>query len=179
MRTIVLSLCVCAAACSGQNPDAPTSPAAASSASPVRAVTELPFQGSYVNSTAGQTNCPPTCPPTTLQITGTADGHATHLGQFSATFTETVDIATATGTAVYTFTAANGDRLFANLAGGEDRFEPPNISHVTMTGAIAGGTGRFAGATGTLTIRSIGAIDFAAQTSTGTGTLDGRITLER
>jgi hypothetical protein len=179
MRSIVLSVCVCVAACGGQPPEAPTAPAAPFASSLAQTAVGLPLNGSFTNATSGQVNCPPTCPPTTLTISGTSEGQATQLGRFTATFTETVDLASATGTGHYTFTAANGDRLFAEGAGGEDGFEPPNVSHVTMTGTIVGGTGRFAGASGTLTIRSAGVIDFATQTSKGTGTLEGSITLDR
>jgi hypothetical protein len=179
MRSIVLSLSLCAAACGGQTPDSPTSPASAVSSVSAQTVTALPFTGSFVSATTGLLNCPPTCPPTTLRISGTAEGTATQLGRFTAEFTETVDLATATGIGTYTFIAANGDRLLVNGTGGEDEFVPPNVSHVTMTGTFVGGTGRFAGASGPVIIRSVGVIDFASQTSTGRGTLEGRITLER
>ena len=112
-------------------------------------------------------------------MSGTVEGTASQLGRFTATYTETVDLGTATGTGTYTFTAANGDQLFANGAGGEDRFDPPNVSYLSVVGTITGGTGRFAGATGSLTIRSVSTIDFAAQTSRGTGTLEGRINLQK
>jgi hypothetical protein len=59
------------------------------------------------------------------------------------------------------------------------QFTPPNISHVTVTATIVGGTGRIAGATGTLTIEHTSAIDFQTGTSTGSGTIGGRISLAR
>jgi len=78
-----------------------------------------------------------------------------------------------------TFTALNGDQLFTTTAGQETAFIPPNISHVTFSAEIVGGTGRFARATGTFIIRQTAAIDFAAATSTGTGAFEGHINLNK
>jgi hypothetical protein len=90
-----------------------------------------------------------------------------------------VDLVALTGTGTFNFTAANGDQLFSTTSGGEDEFIPPNISHVTLVATIVGGTGRFAAATGTFTIRRIGTIDFAAGTSSQSGSFDGHIDLNR
>jgi len=70
-------------------------------------------------------------------------GSATHLGYF----TRTEDVffepdGTISGTAV--FTAANGDQLWADLAG---EFTSPTTAEGTYT--FTGGTGRFRAATGT------------------------------
>lgn len=181
MRPIVLALCVSAAACSGQAVDSPTSPPRATAALPIPAQGggELPLRGSFTMATTGVVNCPPTCPPTTVTINGTQEGTASHLGHFTATSVDVVDLATATSTGTFTFTAANGDQLFTTTTGGEDQFIPPNTSVVELVATIVGGTGRFAGATGTLTIRHTGAIDFATATSSGSGSLDGQISLNR
>ena len=83
--------------------------------------------------------------------------------------------ATATSTGTFHLTAANGDQLFATTAGGEDQFTPPNVSHVTVVATITGGTGRFASATGTFTVERTATINFAAGTSTATGSFEGYI----
>ena len=88
---------------------------------------------------------------TTLTICGTAEGTATHLGRFTAVSVDTVNIATESA-GTLDFTAANGDRLFTTTAGKEEAFTPPNISRVRQVATIVGGTGRFAGATGTFTV---------------------------
>jgi len=44
---------------------------------------------------------------------------------------------------------------------------------------IVGGTGRFAGATGTVTILWSSAIDFAAGTSSGSGSFEGHVNLKK
>ena len=63
--------------------------------------------------------------------------------------------------------------------GGEESFTPPNLSHVRMVATIIEGTGRFASATGTFTIRETSAIDFEAMTSVGTGSFEGTIKFGR
>jgi hypothetical protein len=136
-----------------------------------RTRTGLPFRGSF---TAADRS---TITPPTLLLQGTGEGTATHLGRFTVTTAEVVNLATATGTGTFNITAANGDQLFATTAGGEDQFTPPNVSHVTLLATIIGGTGRFASATGTFTMERTGIIDFVAGTSTSIGSFDGHINL--
>jgi hypothetical protein len=182
MRAIVLSVCMCVAACSGQALDSPTSPTAASIAAAQTQAqngTQLPFRGAYTGNTTGTVNCPPVCPPTILTLTGSHSGEATGLGRFTATSVDEVATATATSTGTFTFTAADGDHLFTETVGVEDEFIPPNTSRVTLTATIVGGTGRFAAATGRVTVRFNSVIDFASGTSSVTGAFDGYISLNR
>ena len=173
LRPIILAASVLAAACSDQLSSAPTSPASTPlvPTQTQRNATQLPFRGSF---TAADRS---TLAPPNLLIQGTGEGNATHLGRFTATITDVVNLATATSTGTFNLTAANGDRLFSTTAGGEDRFTPPNVSHVTLVATIVGGTGRFASATGTFTVERTGTIDFAAGTSTSFGSFDGHINL--
>ena len=102
------------------------------------------------------------------QVTGQATGNATHLGKFTVQFPHTVDFATATGVGTYTFTASNGDTLTAGFTG---QAQPGPITSIVELAVISGGTGRFAGATGSFTVRRL--FDRAAGTTTGsfTGTI--------
>ena len=189
MRALVLSLCVFAAACSAQGLDSPTSPTSAtatlvqpespggSSQTQARHGTGLAFRASFTGQSSAVFNCPPTCPPTSFTARGTEEGTATHLGRFTAAFVDVVDVATATSTGTIDFTAANGDRLFTTTAGGEEGFTPPNIGSVRLVATITGGTGRFAGATGTFTVRFTQVIDFANATATMSGSFEGHINL--
>jgi hypothetical protein len=118
MRLIVLSFSVLAAGCSGQV-TSPTSPSSgnlstsldSASEPSVQAqgqrASELPFKGSLTAREVGVV-----APPNIL-VDGTAEGSATHLGRYTATFTAVVTLATGTATGSYTFTAANGDMLVA------------------------------------------------------------------
>ena len=113
----------------------------------------LPLKGSFSIATQASFNCPPTCPPTIMSVTGTQEGTATHLGRFTAVQTDRVDLATSTATGTYNFTAADGDELFATTVSLGEPTVPPNIANINGTGTIVGGTGRFAGATGSFSYR--------------------------
>jgi hypothetical protein len=93
-----------------------------------------------------------------------ASGNATQLGRFSLSGPHTVDLATRIGTGTFTFTASNGDLLYATFEG-QASGAPPVISIVEVA-TITGGTGRFAGATGSFTVRR--SFDQAAGWTTGT-----------
>ena len=190
MKPIVLSLsvftAVVAAACSGPAFNSPTSPTAATAPSGTSARTqaqngtELPFRGTFTGHSAAVFNGPPTCPPTSFTSTGTYEGTATHLGSFTAAIVDVVDIATATATGTMDLTAANGDVIRTTTVGGEDGFTPPNIGSVLATATITGGTGRFANATGTFTVRFTQVIDFAnASAEVVSGSIDGVINLNK
>ena len=177
MRSIALGVCLFVAGCSGQTLDSPTAPAGpgvATAGTPAQGEAEVPFKGSYTLETAGSF-----APPATIVIRGTGEGSATHLGQFISTYVNYVDLTTATGTGSITFTAANGDWLRADVAGGEEAFTPPNISHTRLVATVTEGTGRFASATGTFTIRETSAIDFEVMTSVGTGSFEGTLKFGR
>jgi hypothetical protein len=92
---------------------------------------------------------------------------------------DVVDTTTAVSTGTFNLTAANGDQLFTTTTGGEDEFIPPNVSRVTLVATIVGGTGRFDAATGTVTLHQIGVIDFATATSSGSGSFEGHISLNK
>jgi hypothetical protein len=127
MRLIVLGVCLFAGACSGQVLDSPTSPSTAAVApgqTEAQHAVQLSFRGTFTGESRGVLNCPPTCPPTILRVTGTDTGEATHLGHFSAVYEDEVDSATATGTGTFTLTAANGDKLFTRYVGGQTEFVP-------------------------------------------------------
>lgn len=186
MRFITLCVCtsvsVFAAACqSTTGPTSPSgvastlSPSSSESATQAQGGAQRPFRGTFAGTSVAIVNCPATCPPTTLTITATLTGEATHLGRFSLSAVDVVSLATNSGTGTHTFTAANGDQLFTTTTGGEDSFTPPNTSRVTQVATVTGGSGRLAGATGTFTVRATQVIDFAANTATVSGTLDGLI----
>jgi hypothetical protein len=131
--------------------------------------TELPFRGSL---TTIETNV---IAPPNLLVDGTGQGSGTHLGRYTATYTAVVDLATSTSTGTITFTAANGDLLSATFLGVGEEIEP-GVASLTEVATITGGTGRFAAATGTFTIRRIISFD-AAGGATASGSFAGDITL--
>jgi hypothetical protein len=148
---------VAALLCGGcGQPGSPTGPSSVSSGIPrldlrvdsaasSATAAEVPFKGRF----AGTQSVTPLEPPF-ASVNGSATGNATLLGLFTVEFPHTVNFVTRVGEGTYTFTAANGDMLTGDFTGQAEGV-PLLISiveHVTITG----GTGRFAGATGTFTV---------------------------
>jgi hypothetical protein len=173
MRYVVAGFCVFAIACAGEAPTAPTplstqSGAPAASTSLVRqsgggvgltaaSGSELPFKGSLQATETVEGNL--------HQLVGTGNG--THLGQFKYAADITIDPATGEGLGTVTWTAANGDQIFATTTGEVVRLDFPNLV-LAETQIITGGSGRFVGATGTVVVnRSLNLV---------TGITDGSFT---
>jgi len=108
---------------------------------------EVPFKGSL----EGVVTRTPLAPPfVSVLIEGT--GNATQLGRFTVESEQVVNTATRTLSGSYEFTAANGDTLTADITGEFSPTETPGILFGVDTATITGGTGRFAGATGSFTV---------------------------
>jgi hypothetical protein len=172
MQPIIFAVSVLAAACSDQVSSSPTSPISANAARGLaQSAVQLPFRGSITTADQGVV-----VPPKVL-VEGTGEGNATQLGRFTATYSAIADLATPTATGTYTFAAANGDQLFTTFSGTGAPVAPDIVSFTEII-VIVGGTGRLAGATGTLTLRRIGIVNFATGRSTSTGEFEGHITLK-
>ena len=133
---------------------------------PVSADDQIPFRGSL----AGTASITPLTPPM-VAVTIEATGTATYLGRFALEAPHVVNQATLTAVGTYLITAANGDTITADLAGTATMVEPPYVLSITETATITGGTGRFAGATGSIEVHRI----FNRATGVTTGTLEGWI----
>ena len=120
---------------------------------------ETPFKGT-VNAVETGTVVFPT---RFLDREGT--GTATYLGKYTEHATLQVDVRTGSATGAATFTAANGDTLTASVVGQGTPTGPTTRSIVEVY-TITGGTGRFADATGTLTL--VRTLDLTTGVSTGT-----------
>ena len=112
---------------------------------PAAAQKQVPFKGSmHGNDTdTGFTS-------TTISVLTVGGGNCTHLGQFTFTLENTVDITNGTDSGVAHFIAANGDTIDATFVGsGEPTVTPDGVViNITEIFTIVGGTGRFAGAEG-------------------------------
>ena len=142
--------------------------AALTLAGPVSAGTDLPFKGAL----AGNATVTPLGGPM-VAVVIEATGTATHIGRFTLQAPHVVNQATLTAVGTYTLTAANGDVLTADLAGTARMVEPPNVVAITETATVTGGTGRFAGATGSIQVERV----FNRATGVTTGTFEGWISL--
>ena len=112
-------------------------------AGPVAAGEQVPFKGRL----EGEVTLTPLAPPF-RQVDVEAAGNATYLGQFTLDIPHVVDTATRTAIGSYEFTAANGDKVYAEFTGVATPTAIPGVLYIEETATITGGTGRFAGATG-------------------------------
>ena len=111
---------------------------------PVAAGEQVPFKGSF----EGDVTVTPLAPPI-LSVLVDASGNATQLGQFTLDIPHIVNAANGTAVGTYEFTAANGDTVIATFTGIATPTDVPGVLYIEETATIIGGTGRFAGATGT------------------------------
>jgi hypothetical protein len=133
---------------------------------PVAAGEEVPFKGSL----EGIVTITPLTPPF-VQVDIEASGKATHLGKFTVEIPHVVNRTNSTASGSYEFTAANGDMLFAEFTGQAMPTATPGVLYIEETATITGGTGRFAGATGSFEIERW----FDTIAGTTTGTFEGTI----
>jgi hypothetical protein len=169
MRYAVFGLCVFALACSGQAPTAPTSALSAvggPAATEARGGTLLPFSGT-LESTEHVVGGDAASAVRHLDGAGTA----THLGRFVLSADFTVILATGNATGTATWTAANGDQIRTSVVGHGDIVFPTVT--IIETHTITGGTGRFADASGTITIERSANI----LTGVSSGSLSGTLNL--
>jgi len=187
MRYLLFGVCLVSAAC-GQSPSGPStlphlpfvsgtasqSPSAPSSLPQLPSVSgiasavagsDLPFKGAF---SATETFAGPL-----HDLTG--EGEATHLGKFEITssFNVTPPPVSATGTA--TWTASNDDQLSTSTVGSLVIAFPE--ATITETHTITGGTGRFAGASGTLIVERV--LNLQSEDLPSTATVSGNLTLDR
>jgi hypothetical protein len=113
-------------------------------------------------------------PPTTMFVDGTGSGNATQLGLFTMSFQAKVFLPTLfAASASATLVSADGANIFAEGSGQGTPTENPGIVSIVETYTITGGTGRFAGATGSFTVERL--IDRA--TGVSNGTISGQIVI--
>ena len=108
--------------------------------------------------------------PTKFHQTGTCQ--LAHLGRTTVVTDETVVPGTGTIAVTSTFTAANGDRLYTTGVVRGSAIAPDGSLTVAGTYTAVGGTGRFAGASGTAAFAETARINPPAPT-VGAYTLDG------
>ena len=104
---------------------------------------QVPFRGSF----EGHATPTPLAPPfVAVNIEG--EGHANQLGHFDVSVAILADASNGTAVGTFEFTAANGDRLTADFTESFAPTDVPGVFSDVITATLTGGTGRFAGATG-------------------------------
>jgi hypothetical protein len=109
----------------------------------------------------------------TFSLDGTGSGNATQLGLYTMSFQGQVYIPTSSGTESATWVAADGSSLYADGLGQGTPTENPGIISIVEMYTITGGTGRFAGATGSFTVERLN----ERATGISSGTISGFIVL--
>jgi uncharacterized alpha/beta hydrolase family protein len=131
---------------------------------------QMPFKGSLHAVENNEVDWP------TIYVHGSGSGTATALGKFTVTYDGVVqNDENGVGTAALTahFVAANGDSLFADASGIGQPTETPGVNSIVENYTITGGTGRFAGATGSFTVNRL----ITLATGVTDGTIEGKIVL--
>jgi hypothetical protein len=134
------------------------------------AAEHVPFKGSL----DGVVTHTPVDPETDFVVVD-AMGTATRLGRFTVTVPHLVDTPTRTAMGSYEFTAANGDTLTADFTGQAMPTQTVGVIAIVETATITGGTGRFAGATGSFVVERL----FDRIADTTIGSFEGSIRLRR
>jgi hypothetical protein len=134
-------------------------------ASPAPAGQQVPFNGSWVSNETYDVQFP------VMFVHGTASGYATQLGRYTATYEEQVDLLTLSSVGVISVVAANGDVIFATQTGQGDPTPDPDVFSIVEVSTITGGTGRFAGATGTFTIARLAHLSTGDSSGSFSGTI--------
>ena len=112
-----------------------------------------------------------TFPTFTLDATGS--GNATQLGLYTMSFQGQVFIPTLSGTTSAILVAADGSSLYADGVGQGTATENPDFVSIVEMYTITGGTGRFAGASGSFTVERL----IQRSTSISSGTISGTIVM--
>ena len=136
---------------------------------PALAAPTVPFKGSVQAQEQYEVN------PPLMFVDTSGSGNSTHLGRFTVTWQFTVNLVTLEGVGVSEFVAANGDCLFTESAADATPVQAPDIFQIVEDHVITGGTGRFAGATGSFRLTRL------VNTATGatSGSFNGSLTLAR
>src|SRR5439155_19540902 len=95
----------------------------------------------------------------------------TQLGKFTLDIPHVVNRTDRSAIGSYEFTAANGDTLTADFTGQAMLTDTPGVLYIVETATITGGTGRFAGATGSFISQRL----FDTVTGTTIGSFKGTI----
>ena len=111
--------------------------------------TRLPFEGTMQSNETYSTAF------YTMFVTANGSGKANELDQFTATYQMEANLLDMSVGETITFAGTNGDSLQATAVGQAFEDRTPGMFKVVEIYTITGGTGRFAGASGTFTLNRL------------------------
>ena len=126
-------------------------------------LTRLPFKGTIQSTETYVTVSP------TMSVTATGSGDATQLGAFRINYELEVNLLDLSGRGSAYFVGSNGDSLQAEAIGQTVPNRTPDMFNVVEIYTITGGTGRFTGASGTITLNRLISITTGAAASSFEG----------
>jgi hypothetical protein len=106
---------------------------------------------------------------TTMSVSANGSGNATQIGQFTIRYQSEVNLLDLSVIETAQFMGSNGDSIQARGVGQATENRTPGMFNVIQIYAITGGTGRFAGAGGTVTLNRLMSITTGATSSTFEG----------
>jgi hypothetical protein len=109
----------------------------------------------------------------TLSVSASGAGNATQLGRFTVSYEVEVNLMTLAGVASAEFVAANGDSIYASGVGQATQTGTPGVVTIIENYTITGGTGRFEGTSGTITVDRV----LDQTTGVTSGTISGTLVL--
>lgn len=125
----------------------------------------VPFKGTD----QGGFQLPGACAGGSLEVVLNGTGHATRLGAYTYAATECFDAVSGAFAGSATLTAANGDTITGTYQGQVSVTADPDVITYQEELKLTGGTGRFAGATGTLQVAGVADLSTLAYSQTLTG----------
>ena len=126
-------------------------------------ITRLPFKGTIESTETYVTISP------MMSVTASGSGNATQLGQFTVHYEREVNLLDLSGSGSAYFTGITGDSIQAEGIGQAVPNRTPDMFNVVEIYTITGGTGRFTGASGTITVKRLISITTGAAASTFEG----------
>ena len=126
-------------------------------------MTRFPFKGTVQSTETYVTVFP------IMSVTATGSGNATQLGQFTIRYQVEISLLDLSGVESAEFMGSNGDSLRAEAVGQATENQTPGMLNVVDIYKITGGTGRYAGASGTITLNRLVSVTTGAASSTFEG----------
>jgi len=126
-------------------------------------LTRLPFKGAIQSTETYVTVSP------MMSLNASGSGDATQLGPFTVNYEVEVNLLDLSGAGSMYFAGTGGDSIQAKGIGQAVPDRTPDMFNVVEIYTITGGTGRFAGASGTITLNRLISLTTGAAASTFEG----------
>jgi len=128
-------------------------------------LTRLPFKGTFQSAELYTISL------TSTSVSASGSGNATEIGQFTIRYQSEINLLDLSLSETAQLTVSNGDSLQLRGVGQAKQDQTPGMFNILQIYTITGGTGRFAGASGTLTLNRLVSFTAGATSNTFEGYL--------